>query len=121
MLPMMGILQHIVTQHTLFMESVNLHRPHRAVIRCKANMLLLETANDYSDSNGSIDEALLKELSKPLFRSKKYQIYFEQGHPKQIVNEVEDQLAQELAETYRSIQKRHQDPFVQHLNSLLSA
>jgi hypothetical protein len=91
------------------MESINLHRPHRAVIRCKAKMSLLETANGYSDSYNPPDEALLKELLKPLLMSKKYRIFFEQGHPKQTVDEVEDQLAQELAETYRSIQKRHQD------------
>ena len=84
-------------------------------------MYLLETANDYSDSYNPTDEALLKELSNSLFMSKKYCIFFEQGHPKQIVDEVEDQLAQELAKTYRSIQKRHRDPYVQHLNSLLSA
>lgn len=103
------------------MESVNLHRPHRAVVRCKAKMYLLETAKSYSESDTPIDDALLKELSKPLFSSQQYRIFFEQGHPKSTVSAVEDQLAQDLAETYRSIQQRHRDPYIQHLNSLLSA
>jgi hypothetical protein len=84
-------------------------------------MHLLETADDYSDNDGPVDDALLKELSKPLFMSKKYRIFFEQSHPKQTVDEIENQLAKDLAETYQRIQKRHQDPYIQHLNSLLSA
>jgi hypothetical protein len=84
-------------------------------------MCLLETTDDQAQDYGSINEALLKELSKSLFTSNKYRIFFEQGHPRATVSGVEDQLAEELAETYRTIQERYHDPQVQRLNSLLSA
>ena len=103
----------------MVMELVNRHRPHRAVIRCKAKMHLLETIDEHFDWDEPFDEALLKELAASLFQSSEYQVFFEQGVSKLKVKDVEDQLARELADTYQSILKRHQDPVVQGLNALL--
>lgn len=101
------------------MELVNRHRPHRAVIRCKAKMLLLETIDETFDWEQPFDEGLLKELATGLFQSSQYQAFFEACLSKQEAKEVEDRLAQDLADTYRSIVQRHQDPVVQSLNALL--
>ncbi|MBE9138495.1 hypothetical protein IQ254_15070 [Nodosilinea sp. LEGE 07088] len=101
------------------MELVNRHRPHRSVIRCKAKMQLLETNDDCLGWREPLDDALLKELAVGLFQAAPYRIFFEKGHSKAEVKAVEAQLAQELAETYRSISKRCQDPLVQSLNALL--
>jgi hypothetical protein len=114
-----GILQHIVTQHTLFMDLVNRHRPHRAVVRCKAKMQLMEATVDCFNWDQPFDETLFGELATDLFQSSQYQIFFERCHSKQEVQDVEDRLAQDLANTYMSILKRHQDPVVQSLNALL--
>ncbi|XGV95155.1 MAG: hypothetical protein ACAF41_20700 [Leptolyngbya sp. BL-A-14] len=101
------------------MELVNRHRPHRAVIRCKAKMLLMEAIDENFDWEHPFDEALLKELATGLFQSNQYRGFFENGLSKQEAKAVEDQLAQELADTYRKILQRHQDPIVQSLNALL--
>lgn len=101
------------------MESVNHYRLHRAVIRCKAKMQLLETANDYSDWDKPFDDALFKELAMGIFQSNQHQVFFEKYYSKHEAKEMEDRLAQELADTYRSILNRHQDPVVQRLNALL--
>lgn len=115
-----GTLQHIVTQNALLvMELVDSHRPHRAVIRCKAKMQLMETADDCFRWNDPFDDTLLKDLAAGLFQSQQYRVFFEQQHSKSEVKEVEDRLAEELASTYRNILKRHQDPVVQSLNALL--
>ena len=103
----------------IVMELVNRHRPHRAVIRCKAKMHLLETTDEHFDWDKPFDDTLLKELSTSLFQSNQYQIFFEQCHSKQEAKAVEDRLAQALADTYRRILERQQDPVVQSLNALL--
>jgi vacuolar-type H+-ATPase subunit C/Vma6 len=82
-------------------------------------MQLLETADDCFGWDAPFDDTLLKELATGLFQSSQYQVFFEQCHSKAEAKAVEDRLAQELADTYRSILKRHQDPVVQSLNALL--
>ncbi|PZU96453.1 MAG: hypothetical protein DCF32_21625 [Leptolyngbya sp.] len=82
-------------------------------------MQLLETADDGFGWDAPFDDTLLKELATGLFQAKQYQSFFEQGHSKAEAKAVEDRLAEELADTYRSILKRHQDPVVQSLNALL--
>ncbi|PSB24199.1 hypothetical protein [Stenomitos frigidus] len=101
------------------MELVNRHRPHRTVIRCKAKMRLLETIDENFDWEHPFDDTLLKELATGLFQSSQYQVFFENYLSKQKAKDVEDRLAQELADTYRSILQRHKDPVVQSLNALL--
>lgn len=101
------------------MELANRHRPHRAIIRCKAKMHLLETIDDNFDWDEPFDDALLKELAESLFQSSQYQVFFENCLSKQEAKAIEDQLARELADTYQSILQRHQDPVVQSLNALL--
>jgi hypothetical protein len=100
------------------MELVN-HRPKRAVIRCKAKMQLLEAADDCSTWHEPIAEALLEELAATLFQSNRYQTLYQQCRSKLEANEVGDRLATELAESYRQIMKRRQDPVVQNFNILL--
>lgn len=82
-------------------------------------MQLLETADECCGWDAPFDDTLLKELAKGIFQSSQYQPFFEQGHSKAEVKAVEDRLAEELADTYRSILKRYQDPVVQSLNALL--
>jgi hypothetical protein len=102
------------------MELVDRHRPHRAVIRCKAKMQLLEIADESFDWDKPFDDALLKELATSLFQSNRYRVFFETFLSQHEAKEVEDQLAQELADTYQTIVKRrHEDPVVQSLNALL--
>jgi hypothetical protein len=103
----------------IVMALVNYYRPHRAVVRCKAKMHLLETVDDNFDWDESSIDSLLKELATSLFRSRQYQVFFEKAYSKQEAKVVEDRLAEELANTYRNILKRHQDPVVQSLNALL--
>jgi hypothetical protein len=101
------------------MELANRHRPHRAVIRCKAKMRLLENISDNFNWDEPFDDTLLKELANGLFQSNQYQVFFEKFHSKQEAKDAEDRLAKELAETYQTILERHQDPVVQNLNALL--
>ncbi|MBW4469761.1 MAG: hypothetical protein KME45_05080 [Stenomitos rutilans HA7619-LM2] len=101
------------------MELANRHRPHRAVVRCKAKMLLLETIDEQFDWDCPFDDTLLKELATGLFQSRQYQLCFEKCLSKQEAQSVEDQLANALADTYRNLLQRHQDPIVQRLNALL--
>lgn len=101
------------------MELANRHRPHRAVIRCKAKMRLLEAIDEHFDWDNPFDDALLRDLATSLFQSSQYQGFFEQCLSEQQVQGVEDELAQVLADTYQSISMRQQDPIVQSLNALL--
>ena len=103
------------------MELVNRYRPHRAVVRCKAKMQLLETIDKNFDWDKPFDDVLLKELATSLFQSSRYQVFFEKCHAKQEAKDVEDRLAGEIAATYRTILQRHHDPIVQNLNALLEA
>lgn len=101
------------------MELVNRHRPHRAVIRCKAKMRLLEAIDENFDWEQPFDDGLLKDLATSLFQSNQYRGFFENGLSKQEAKDVEDRLAQAIADTYGEILQRHQDPIVQSLNALL--
>ena len=109
---------HRYAAYTL-MEPANCHRPHRAVIRCKAKMLLLENIDDNFNWDEPFDDSLLKELAEGFFQSSQYQVFFEKSHSRQEAKEAEDRFARELAETYQTILERHQDPVVQSLNALL--
>jgi len=100
------------------MELVN-HRPKRAVIRCKAKMQLLETDDDCSKWHEPIAEDLFEELAATLFQSNRYQTLYQQCRSKLEAHEVSDRLAKELAESYRQITQRRQDPIVQGFNTLL--
>lgn len=82
-------------------------------------MQLMETADDCFGWDAPFDDTLLKELATGLFQSSQYQVFFAQHHSKSEAKAVEDRLAQELADTYRTILKRHQDPIIQSLNALL--
>ncbi len=82
-------------------------------------MQLMEATADSFDWDEPFDETLFGELATDLFQSSQYRIFFERCHSKQEVQAVEDRLAQDLADTYMSILKRHQDPVVQSLNALL--
>ena len=82
-------------------------------------MRLLEAIDDTFDWDAPFDDTLLKELATGLFQSNQYQVFFEQCHSKQEAKDLEDRLAQALADTYRTILERHQDPVVQSLNALL--
>lgn len=84
-------------------------------------MQLLETADDCFDGNEILDDTLVKELATALFQSDQYRIFFEKGHSKQAVKEVEEKLSQKLADTYRSLLVRSKDPLVQRLNTLLQS
>jgi hypothetical protein len=101
------------------MESVNYKRPHRAIIRCKAKIQLLQIAADFGQWFEPVDETLLKELAANLFRSAQYQMLYELCQSKQDANYADDKLVGELVETYRQISQRRRDSIVQGLNALL--
>ncbi len=101
------------------MDRINYKRPHRAVVRCRAKMRLLQAAEHSLEWSESVDDFLLKELSGVLFQSHHYQGLFKQCESKQDVSQVEDKLVHELVETYRKITNRQHDPVVQRLNALL--
>ena len=111
-------------QNTQTMALIN-HRPHRAAIRFKAKMRLLETtdscsgANDYYEWDHPEANPLLEELATTLFRSRQYQVFYEQRHSKQEAKQAEDRLAHELAETYQQIMRHRQESIVQSFNALL--
>jgi hypothetical protein len=102
------------------MELVNSHhRPHRAVIRCKVKIQLLETADDGFEWAEPGAEALLEELAATLFQSDRYRAMYEQCRSRNEAERVGDRLVNELVETYRHIWTRRQDPVVQSFNTLL--
>jgi hypothetical protein len=65
------------------MERINYRRPHRAIVRCKAKMHLLQTAEPSFKWSESVDDILLKELSAVLFQSNQYHVLFDQCQSKQ--------------------------------------
>jgi hypothetical protein len=102
------------------MELVNSHhRPHRAVIRCKVMIQLLEMADDCFESIEPGENALLEELAATLFQSERYRAMYQQCRSRLEAEGVGDRLVNELVETYRDILKRRQDPVVQSFNTLL--
>lgn len=100
------------------MKSVEYHRPHRAVIRCKAKMQLVQAAAECFEWSET-DETLLKELSETLFQSNRYQSLYAQCQSKQDESRTEQVLVNELVETYRQVSMRQQVSIVQQLNALL--
>jgi hypothetical protein len=98
------------------MESVNYNRPHRAVIRCKAKMRLLQIADECFEA---VDDTLLKELAATLLHSNYYQMLYQQCQSKQEAKSADTKLVSELVETYQQISKRQSDPRVLRLNALL--
>ncbi len=101
------------------MERINYKRPHRAVIRCKAKMHLLQASEHSFEWSESVDDTLLKELSAVLFQSSRYQALFQQCQSMQDISHTEDELVHELVATYQQISSRRHDPVVQSLNALL--
>ncbi len=107
-------------QHIRAMELIS-HRPHRAAIRFKAKMQLLETTDEFFGTDDCCKSAnLLEELATTLFQSRQYLVFYEQHHSKQEAKQAEDRLAQELGETYQQVMRHRQDPVVQSLNALFS-
>ncbi|WP_416666369.1 hypothetical protein [Egbenema bharatensis] len=100
------------------MEQVNFKRPHRAIVRCQAKMHLLEISFNQSEETEPIDDALLKDLTTTLFQSNPHSIMDEplSSHPNVT---SEQQLVDELVQTYQHISQRQQEPIVQRLNALL--
>jgi hypothetical protein len=95
------------------------HRPHRAVIRCQAKMLLLDGMQDCVDWLEPASDLLLSELAATLFQSDRYRNLYQQCRSKQEAGRVSDRLVKELVETFRIISERQCDPTVQGLNALL--
>ncbi|MBW4657975.1 MAG: hypothetical protein KME15_04825 [Drouetiella hepatica Uher 2000/2452] len=97
------------------------HRPHRAAIRFKAKMQLLETTDEFFGTDDCFESAnpLLEELAATLFQSRQYLVFYEQHHSKQEAKQAEDRLAQELAGIYLQVMRHRQNPVVQSLNALL--
>ena len=100
------------------MESFNCKRPHRAIVRCKAKMQLLEMGFSAFEESDPVDDALLKDLAAALFQSNQYHALNEQCQSKE-ANGAEGTLVNELVKTYQQISKRRQEPIVQRLNALL--
>jgi UDP-galactopyranose mutase len=101
------------------MEQVNHKRPHRAIVRCKAKMHLLQTDFNSFEEAELLDDVLLKDLAATLFQSSRYEVLCKQCQTSQDVNIVEKQLVNELVRTYRQISKRQWEPIIQRLNALL--
>ncbi len=100
------------------MEPVNYRRPHRAIIRCKAKMQLLQTVNDCLDWFEEND-ILLKELAATLFYSDYYQALYERCQSQKDTNDADTALIEELVQTYLTISQHKLNPVVQRLNALL--
>jgi len=100
------------------MELVN-HCPKRAVIRCKAKMQLLEAADHSFGWDEPVANTLFEELATTLFQSHRYRALYQQCRSKLEARKVGDQLAHELAESYRHVMQRQQDSVVQSFNALL--
>lgn len=100
------------------MEPVNHRRPHRAIIRCKAKMQLLQTVNDCSDWFEEND-ILLKELAATLFYSARYQALYERCESQTDTNNTDEILIKELVQTYHHVAQRQLNPVIQRLNALL--
>jgi len=100
------------------MEFINYRRPHRAVLRCKAKMQLLQTFDDRSDWLEP-DDTLLKQLATALFHSPYYQTLYQRCESPQAVSQADAVLIAELVHTYHQIAERKLSPVVQRLNALL--
>ncbi len=100
------------------MEQVNFKRPHRAIVRCQAKMHLLKTSFNQFEETEPIDDALLKDLTTTLFRANPHSVSDQLSSPHPAVT-TEQQLVDELVQTYRRISQRQQEPIVQRLNALL--
>lgn len=100
------------------MESVDHKRPHRALLRCKAKMQLLQATDDCFEWT-EFNDALLNELATTLFQANRYRALYEQCQTKQDLGNINNELINELVETYQQISARQQTPVVQRLNALL--
>jgi hypothetical protein len=100
------------------MDFVNYKRPHRAIVRSKAKLQLLQSAEvDFQWSE--TDDALLNDLATTLFQSDQYQTLYSQCQSKPDMHKINRQLITELVETYRQLSERKQDGIIQRLNALL--
>ena len=100
------------------MESINYRRPHRALLRCKAKMQLLQTFDNRSDWLEP-DDTLLKQLATALFHSSYYQTLYQHCDSPQAISQADAILIAELVHTYHQIAERKLSPVVQRLNALL--
>jgi hypothetical protein len=98
------------------MDIAHPSQPLRAVIRCKAKQQLI---SDPDNSWMPLNESLLQELAMTLFQSKRYHAKAQSCRSKPAAAAVEDEVAAELAASYKRIQQQQQDPLIQQLNSLL--
>lgn len=97
------------------------HVPMRAIVRCKAKQQLMRMQSDLdlSEVMATLDETLFQEIATTLLQSDTYQTLYRVCRSKQEAIAVEDQLATELAKTYRNIVLQQHNPLVQCLNQLL--
>lgn len=97
---------------------VNYKRPHRAIVRSKAKLQLLQSAHtDFQWSE--TDDALLNDLATTLFQSNHYQRLYSQCQSKPDIYKTNRQLITELVDAHRQISERKQDGTIQRLNALL--
>jgi hypothetical protein len=91
--------------------------PMRSVIQCKAKMHL--TAEHSESLPPPLDEALLKEVATTMFESDRYRNLHHACRSQEEAAATEDQIAAEVAETYRQIKLQQQNPTIRRLNGLL--
>jgi len=83
-------------------------------------MHLLQAAFEQDESVSSpVNEDLINELAATLFNSGSYQNLSQPCDSRQQADDIEEQVALKLAETYQQLHKRQQEPLVQQLNRLL--
>lgn len=101
------------------MEPVSNAYPMRALVRHKAKSRLMADT-DIWENCVVLDEELLRDLATTLFQNKQAQALYSQPHSRQEADEIENQLAIEVAEAYQRIKQQQSHPLVQWLNGLLS-
>jgi hypothetical protein len=101
------------------MDLANSVYPMRSVIRCKVKIQLLQAAYAQGVVPEPINESLLKEIAATWFRSDSYDALVRPCRSKQEAAAIADQIAGEIAATYRTIVEQQENALVQRLNSLL--
>ena len=101
------------------MEPVSNAYPMRALVRHKAKSRLMQGADAWENCI-VIDEELLRDLATTVFQNQQAQAFHSQPHSRQEADEIENQLAIEVAESYQRIKQQQSHPLVQWLNGLLS-
>ncbi|NJO39315.1 MAG: hypothetical protein HC769_00090 [Cyanobacteria bacterium CRU_2_1] len=99
------------------MESAH-YIPMRALIRYKAKVSLRNDVES-GEISACLDDGLIKEIAVTLFHSEFYQTRYSQCRSKREARGIDEQMAAEVAKTYKRITQQQEDPIVQQLNSLL--